>query len=151
MSARELTGRHVLFITVGAFAVIIGVNLTMAFMAVGTFPGLETRNSYVASQSFDADRAAQDALGWDVSATVSDGALRLTIRDGAGPVVPRSLEATLGRATHVEEDSAPTFEFDGVAHVAPVDLAPGNWNLRLRALAEDGTEFRRRLVLHVKR
>ena len=49
-----LTGRKVFFITAGAFAVIIGVNVTMAVLAVGTFPGLEVKNSYVASQSFDA-------------------------------------------------------------------------------------------------
>ena len=46
---KELTGRKVLAITVGFFAVIIAVNLFMAFKAVGTFPGLEVKNSYVAS------------------------------------------------------------------------------------------------------
>ena len=30
---RELTGRHVLFITLSAFGVIIAVNLVMAFLA----------------------------------------------------------------------------------------------------------------------
>ena len=43
--ARELTGRHVLAITLTAFGVIIAVNLMMAFKAVSTFPGLETPNS----------------------------------------------------------------------------------------------------------
>jgi nitrogen fixation protein FixH len=36
--ARELTGRHVLIITLAAFGTIIAVNLLMAFLAVGTFP-----------------------------------------------------------------------------------------------------------------
>ena len=61
--ARELTGRHVLAITLAAFGVIIAVNMVMAVKAVSTFPGLETPNSYVASQRFDRDRAAQAALG----------------------------------------------------------------------------------------
>lgn len=148
MNTRELTGRHVFLITAGAFAIIIGVNITMAVMAVGTFPGLEVRNSYVASQSFDRDRAAQDALGWDVSAAIADGTLRLTILgpDGA-PLRPDALTATLGRATHVADDFAPEFTFDGRDHVAPVALDGGYWNLRLVATAADGTTFRRRLEL----
>ena len=48
----ELTGKHVLAITVSAFAVIIGVNVLLAVKAVSTFPGLEVDNSYVASQGF---------------------------------------------------------------------------------------------------
>jgi len=150
MSTRELTGRHVFAITAGAFAVIIAVNLTMATMAVGTFPGLETKNSYVASQSFDSDRAAQEALGWTVSARVEAGNLRLTIRDANGPVLPTEMTATLGRATHVADDRTPVFVFDGADHVAPVDLERGNWNLRLSAVAGDGTAFRQRIVLRVK-
>ena len=59
---RTLTGWHVFAIFVGCFSVIITVNLTLAFQAVNTFPGLVTKNSYIASQSFDADRAAQDGL-----------------------------------------------------------------------------------------
>ena len=63
----ELTGKHVLVITVSAFAVIIAVNLLLAYKAVSTFPGLEVQNSYVASQVFDTDKAAQLALGWTLT------------------------------------------------------------------------------------
>jgi nitrogen fixation protein FixH len=49
----EITGRHVLAITVGAFGLIIAVNVVMAWKAISTFPGLEVENSYVASQEFD--------------------------------------------------------------------------------------------------
>lgn len=65
---KPLTGRHVLAITLAAFGVIIAVNVLMAVKAVRTFPGLEVANSYVASQSFDRDRAVQTALGWRVEA-----------------------------------------------------------------------------------
>ena len=64
----EIKGWHVALWFSMAFGVIIAVNLTLAFNAVRTFPGLEVKNSYVASQSFDADRAAQNALGWDGAA-----------------------------------------------------------------------------------
>ena len=59
---RELTGRHVLAITCGAFGVIIAVNLVMAWKAVSTFPGVEVASSYAAGVGFDARRAAQVAL-----------------------------------------------------------------------------------------
>ncbi|MBV1866750.1 MAG: FixH family protein [Marinosulfonomonas sp.] len=152
MTAKVLTGRKVFFIFAAAFGVVIGVNIMLAVQAISTFPGLVTKNSYVASQSFDRDRAAQIALAWTARAEVKDGILRLSIVDGAGlPVQPDSLKATLGRATHVGEDQIPAFEFDGEAHVAPVDLAPGNWNLRLLATGPDGTMFRQLLAIYVGR
>lgn len=151
MSQKEFTGRKMLALVVGSFALIIGVNLFMAYKAVATFPGLETKNSYVASQSFDADRAAQESLGWNVSGYASGGLIVLSITDAEGkPVRVESLTSTLGRATHVNEDLSPAFEFDGTAYVAPVELAPGNWNLRMAAVAQDGTNFRQRVIVDVR-
>ncbi|MEP2533717.1 FixH family protein [Shimia sp.] len=150
MAQGELTGRHVLFIFVGAFGVIIGVNLILAWNAVATFPGLEVKNSYVASQEFDVRRDAQVALGWTVTARSGGGLLVLSILDQDGaPVEVEELHAVLGRATHVKDDVEPSFEFDGRAYVVPAELAPGNWNIRMTARAKDGTEFTQRVVLHV--
>lgn len=140
-----------MFAMIGAFGLIIAVNVYMAIQAVRTFPGLEVKNSYVASQSFDADRAAQLALGWDVGAVVRNGQLELSIVDGDGnPVNPIRLEATFGRATSVRDDQNPDFVFDGVVNRAPVDAEGGNWNLRMVALAANGTEFRQRIVVLVQ-
>lgn len=150
MRTKELTGRHVFIITASAFAVIIGVNVTLAVKAVSTFPGLEVKNSYVASQTFDRDRAAQEALGWTVEARVEGEALRLSFRDREGNAFePAHLRTTLGRATSVAQDRSPEYIFDGTALVAPVALRPGFWTLRLEATAEDGTPFRKRLELKV--
>lgn len=147
----ELNGRKVFAITATAFGIIIAVNIFMAVKAVGTFPGLEVKNSYVASQHFDADRAAQLGLGWQVSAGIEPDRLRLTILDRNGIAVePATLQATLGRATITSQDMTPDFTFDGMAMIAPASLAPGNWNLRIVATAADGTLFRQRIVLHVK-
>ncbi|WP_299408115.1 FixH family protein [uncultured Roseobacter sp.] len=149
-TTRNLTGRHVAMIFVSAFTVIISVNLFLAYSAISTFPGLEVRNSYVASQKFDVDRAAQTALGWSVLAEARGGEVHLSITDAERqPVEVAALEATLGRATHVRDDQTPAFVFDGTRYVAPAALAPGNWNLRMVALADDGTEFRQRVILHV--
>ncbi|PKQ12330.1 MAG: nitrogen fixation protein FixH [Alphaproteobacteria bacterium HGW-Alphaproteobacteria-1] len=148
MVERKLTGRHVFFIFSGAFGTIIAVNLFLAYSAVSTFPGLEVKNSYVASQEFNERKAAQEALGWDVRATHGGGVLRLAIIDAEGqPVRVASLDATVGRATHVAEDQRPDFHFDGRGYVAPVTLAPGNWNIRMVAKASDGTAFQQRVVL----
>ena len=150
MAPTRITGKHVFLIFASAFAVIIAVNITLAVKAVQTFPGLETKNSYVASQSFERDRAAQEALGWQVSARIDGRRLELSIDDAIGAVVPEITAATLGRATHVGEDMTPVFRHDGAHFVAEVpELAPGNWNLRLEARAADGTPFRQRIVLRV--
>lgn len=152
MTERQFTGRHAAILFVSAFAIIIGVNLVLAFSAVKTFPGLEVRNSYVASQEFDERRAAQTALGWSVEARHTGGLLVLSITDEMGkPVEVASLEAVLGRPTHVKDDMQPAFQFDGTAYVAPVELSDGNWNIRMKAQAKDGTEFVQRVVLYVKR
>ncbi|EPX77003.1 FixH family protein [Litoreibacter arenae] len=149
--SREIKGIHVFAMFAVGFSIIIGVNLTLATQAIRTFPGLEVKNSYVASQSFDARRAAQLALGWDVSAGYENGKLRLDIHDSVGPVIPTSIDATLGRATNISQDQSPVFVFDGAAHVVSVDLEPGNWNLRLKAVAEDGTMFEQRIPFVAKR
>ncbi len=152
MTERKLTGWHVLALFCTMFGIIIAVNMVLAVSAVRTFPGLEVKNSYVASQSFDKDRAAQEALGWTVAAHVDDDFLVLQIDDRFGPVAPTITRATLGRATHVGDDRELNFKFDGAAHFAgAADLAPGNWNLRLAAVAEDGTQFQQRIVLRVKK
>lgn len=148
---KPLTGRKVFFITAGAFGVILAANLTLAYSAIGTFPGLETKNSYVESQNFNIDRDAQLALGWDVALDHDGETLRLSIKDSYGNAVsPKLLQYTLGRATHVQDDVEPDFVWKGEAFEAPLTLAPGNWNLRLRAEAPDGTLFRQRIVLYVR-
>lgn len=148
---KPLTGFKVLIIAVSAFGVIIAVNLILAFSASRTFPGLEVQNSYVASQNFNEELAAQLALNWDVSASATGGILSLAFTDATSgaPVPVAGLDATLGRATHVRDDQTPDFNYESGVFTAPVDLAPGNWNVRIVAHATDGTEFRQRVVLHV--
>ncbi len=151
MATREFTGRKMLIVTVSAFAVIIAVNLTLAFKAVKTFPGLEVKNSYVASQTFDVEREAQEALGWNVTAKTEGEMLRLSIRDENGaPVEAAEIGGILGRATNVSQDQSPEFRFDGKDYIAQTGkLAPGNWNMRLVAKATDGTSFKQRVILYV--
>lgn len=147
----ELTGKHVLGITVGAFSVIIGVNVVMAVKAVSTFPGLEVDNGYVASQSFDADRKAQDALGWTLSHGYANGRLSIDIRKGAGAAPVTTLDVLLGRTTEASEDTNPVFVRKNGVWVSDVQLNPGKWMMMVKAMAPDGTVFRQRLDLFVER
>lgn len=151
MSSKPITGWHVFIFVSAAFAIIIGVNLTMAYFAVSTFPGLEVKNTYVASQQFDKKRAAQNALGWQVTSAYGDGVLEVAITDAeSNPVEVRQISGILGRATHDRADSAPTFTYANGVYSTPVQLDLGNWNYRMRATALDGTEFEQRVVIHVR-
>ena len=94
---QEIKGWHVFGVFAAAFSVIIAVNLTLAYNAVHSFPGLEVKNSYVASQSFDVDRKAQEALGWEVSATVTKGVLRVAVLREGEPQEPQVTSAVFGR------------------------------------------------------
>lgn len=145
---RQLTGKHVLGIFIGAYVVIISVNLALAWSAVSTFPGLEVQNSYVASQGFNARLAEQRTLGWQAQAAVEGGELRLRILTPDGePADVAMLTATLGRATHVRDDQTPAFRRTVDGFAAEVALEPGYWHLRLVATSPDGTEFQQRLRL----
>lgn len=147
----ELTGKHVLAITVGAFAVIIGVNLLLAFKAVSTFPGLEVGNSYVASQGFNTRKAAQEALGWQMVPTFKAGRMTLAFTDRDGvPVKVQNLEVLVGRTTEAKDDLWPVFHPEGDAYAADVPLARGKWMVKVTALSEDGTLFEQRSELQVR-
>lgn len=147
---REVTGRHVLGITVSAFAVIIGVNLTLAYKAVATFPGLEVGNSYVASQEFNTRRDAQEALGWTLTHAYAHGRMRIAFADAAGhPVEVRDLTVLVGRTTEAKDDVVPDFIWLNGSYEAEVTLKPGTWLLRVTARAADGTLFEQRNTLRV--
>ncbi|WP_350934908.1 FixH family protein [Thioclava kandeliae] len=151
MMTRELTGKHVLSITIGAFSVIIGVNIFMAYNAVHSFPGLEVSNSYVASQEFDRLRTAQVALGWRVEPRYADGQLSFRILGMDGlPAQIAHFSALIGRTTMAREDVTPVFRRVNGAYVTDLDLAPGAWLVHLEAVATDGTPFRQRIDLFVR-
>jgi nitrogen fixation protein FixH len=148
---RTLTGWHVLAICVAFFGVIIGVNVLLAFKAVSTFPGLEVENSYVASQVFDVDRKAQQALGWHLRQDYRPGRLALTFVGPAGQPAPvRDLKVLVGRATEARDDQSPDFRKGGTDWAADVTLAPGKWVLFVEAHADDGTLYQKRLDLSVR-
>jgi len=146
----ELKGKHVLGVAVSFFGVIIVVNLLMAYKAISTFPGLEVANGYIASQTFDAERKAQEALGWTVATDYSGGMLSLRVTDAEGlPAVMESMAVLVGRTTESRQDKRPEFERVAGVWQADVALDWGKWMLVVEAEAQDGTKFKQRLELFV--
>jgi nitrogen fixation protein FixH len=150
---RELTGRKVFAITASFFGVVIAVNVLLAYKAVSTFPGLEVPNSYVASQTWDAERTAQEALGWDLAADYDhvSGALELNFTDRDGRPAPlASLSVLVGRPTEAKDDQWPVMALENGIWRGPLTLAPGKWMMKVEARAADGTLFKQRRDLFVK-
>jgi nitrogen fixation protein FixH len=150
---RTLTGRDVFAITVSAFAVIIGVNITMASLAIGSFPGVEVPSAYVASQSFDAERRAQAALGIKLAQSYDPARQHIALRftDGAGrPVRMGDVQVLIGRSTMARQDIAPVLDYRDGAYLGQAALGRGKWVLHVQGHAADGALFRQRLDLWVK-
>lgn len=147
----EVTGRQVLAVTVGAFGIIIAVNLVMAYKAISTFPGLEVANGYVASQDFDARKQAQQALGWQLTPVYRPGHLVLDFTDSDGlPAAVTDLDVLVGRATEAKDDFKPVFNRISGEFVADVTLPRGKWIVVVNAKAANGTLFNQRLDLLVQ-
>lgn len=144
---RELTGRKVALIALSVFTVVTSVNVYMMVAAIGGFPGLVTPNSYVASQSFDADRKAQIALGWSVSAAARGGALevRVTDREGA-PVRGLDVSAILGRAASVSEDREIRLSETAGGYVSE-PVGAGRWRVAITVDGAGGGRHRSEAVL----
>ena len=111
---RHFTGRHMAFILVAFFAVVIVVNLYMARMAGSTFGGVVVENSYVASQHFNRwldEAAAERALGWQAAAErLPDG--RISVRlsglpTGTAPKVAAVARHPLGSLPDTDLAFAP--------------------------------------------
>lgn len=148
--AKPLTGRKVLAIFVGAFGIILAVNITLLVSAVRTFPGLEVKNSYVASQTFDDRAQAQTAMGWAPEVKYAGGAVRLSIFANGEFVFPETIDVRIGRPTHGREDTIPVLLRDANGYWFNIDLADGKWFVYVNAVSRSGEPFSQRLELFVK-
>lgn len=127
------TGRHMWFLILGFFGVIISVNVGMAIVASTSWTGLVVDNSYVASQEFDTKRAAQkqqQALGWKASFSYLPGIARLTIQDGTGnPIDLGNVRLQFNRPVGGHDDQVvellPSPEG---GYAAVVSLSAGVWD-----------------------
>lgn len=146
-----LTGRKVIWMFGGAFSTIICANLALVYAAIGSFPGLETRAPYHESLSFESRRIAQEKLNWSSSVSYKDGQVVLDLTEATGvPVVTPNIAVVFGSATSAKYDQELDVYFDGHFFVADVDVPAGNWQVKIKATALDGTDFRRTLSLYIR-
>jgi nitrogen fixation protein FixH len=139
----EFTGRHMLFLAVGFFGVIISVNVLMAIVSSTSWTGLVVQNSYVASQEFEEKRIAhekQTAAGWQASFTYAPGIAQLIVRDGAGnPVDLGPVTVLINRPVGGHDDEKLTLNrsADG-SYAGAVALAEGVWDVVATATTDTG-------------
>jgi nitrogen fixation protein FixH len=158
VSPKPLTGGKVLLILVVFFGVVIGVNVTMADLAITTLPGTEVDSSYSASLGYEKEIAAardQNARQWQVDAHVErvangDATLQVEARDKAGqPVTGLKFEGRFERPTDKRADQPVELTEVGVGiyRGSAGAIAPGQWDLVLEGDAAAG----QRMFLSVNR
>lgn len=151
---RPFTGRHMLALTLSFFGVIIAVNAGLAYKAISTFPGLEVDDSYVASQTFDTEKAAQEALHWHLKQGYDPATKQLSLdfTDVAGkPVTLKDISVLVGRPTEAAQDQHPEMrQGTGGSYAAQTDLPLGKWMLQIVAHAQDGTLYQARTFFYVR-
>jgi nitrogen fixation protein FixH len=139
-SSGEFTGRHMLLVMLAFFGVIIAVNLTMATLANTSWSGLIVKNSYVASQHFNAQAQvarAQAALGWTGTMRYEAGTFRYVLADADGvPVVLAHSEAIFRRPVDDRHDQTIALSPEGSGTlVGTVDLKDGLWIVEVAVAA----------------
>ena len=144
---------------VGLFLVVLAANGTMIVIAVSTFTGLETTNAYEKGLAYNnrlAAAAEQERLGWDAQLAVTPKgeqqvALVLELADRLGnPIMAADVEAAFLRPVQEGHDVMLRLDDRGNGrYAAAIDLPlPGQWDIRLTAVARDKT-FRLAKRIHL--
>jgi nitrogen fixation protein FixH len=135
---------------VAFFLVVAGVNAIMIRAALSTFPGTEVKNSYVASQTYNAEIAAsrfQSERHWQVDAALrramSGAMLEVTVRDAVGRSVNGlDLDVKLAHPVDARLDHPGVMREPepGRYLVEFGEVRPGVWNLSIEA-KKDGARL----------
>jgi len=137
---------------VGAFAVIIAVNLVLVYAALTTFTGVTTGKSYDRGRAYNAvlaEAARQDALGWQARVTLQDGVLTVLATDREGLPVGGRVEGVLLRPLEGAELRL-DFAAAGPGKFIAFAALPGRgqWEARLRLTDARGEhlDIRQRVI-----
>ena len=146
-----LTGKHVLAIFIGFFAVVLTANAIFITLAVKSFPGEQEKKSYLQGLHFNTrieEREAQNALGWRAEITAGriesgEAAIDLAFTTAAGrPLSGLTLSGVLTRPASDEFDAALTFEEVGAGlYRAYAPAAAGAWRVQASTKNERGDRF----------
>jgi nitrogen fixation protein FixH len=146
MTALPLRSRHIPWLFVAGFALVVAVNATMIWLAVGSFSGLYTAKPRDRGLHYNAVVEAQksrDALGWRIDTQWSPESNRLEIAafDAAGqPLAGARILVELVRPVEKHRPLAVAMvAVDGGRFAGHVELpARGNWDVDI--VVEHGGE-----------
>lgn len=147
-----LTGRHVLYVLLGMFAVVVLANGVFIYFALSSHPGVIDEDPYRKGLAYNDtldEAASQKALGWRAalrfeSAGGRAGVLELRLEDGGGQAVTGfDVHARLRRPANREYDRTLTLSEGAPGRYRARTALPlsGNWDVSLRA-ERDGRVFR---------
>ncbi|MGY0571714.1 FixH family protein [Bradyrhizobium sp. RDM12] len=158
---KPLTGTKVMLMLAAFFGVVIGVNVTMAKLAIATLPGTDVDSPYAAGLSYDREiSAAQDqaARKWQVNAHIerrTDGGATVQVeaRDSSGqPMTGLKFGGRLERPTDKRADLAVELSEAGVGiyRGSATSVASGQWDLVIEGEARGERVFmsRNRVILN---
>ena len=139
-AGRKLTGWHVLMIMLGFFGVIFAVNGVFLYNAINSFPGEDTKKSYLQGLNYNqtlAARAAQAELGWTAAAGVEGRELIFSLNDAEGEAMSgRRVLAQMRRAASKSGDAELVLTYQGGGKYTG-DLSGferGRWDVRISVL-----------------
>jgi len=142
----------VLAMLIAFFGIVIGVNVTMAKLAIKTLPGTDVDSAYTASLGYEKEILAardQSARNWKVDAHIerlAGGAALLQVeardRDGR-PVTGLKFQGRFERPTDKRADLAIALAEVGIGiYRGRLDaVAPGQWDLVLEGDNASGRMF----------
>ena len=154
-TARVHRAKHMLAIVVAFFAVVIGVNVLMATVAIGSWTGLVVENSYVASQEFNGKLEianARTAAGWKGGLAYDGGELVFSLVDASGsPIRLDGVSVEVSRPIGIEGDRTVDLALAGDgSHRLALDLESGVWNAAIVAKVPGEADYEHRARLIVK-
>jgi len=152
---KEFTGRHMLVTIVSFFAVVLAVNLTMTWFALGSWSGLVAKNGYIASIEFkdkQEDFARQQALGWKSRLRVESGHVVFVVKDSSAKAITGlSIIATAKRPITEKGDITLSFtEQRPGEYMAATPAKPGQWQIGINATGPSKELFRKEYRVLVK-
>lgn len=138
------------WVFVGGMLVVVAVNAVMIYLALSTFTGLTTAQSYDRGRAYNRvleEAARQEALGWTAQVAARGERLSVTVTDREGRAVEGILAAELVRP--IEGTRVPLGATDPRAGFALPDLRPGQWEFRGTLTDREGRhlDIRQRLLL----
>jgi len=158
---KPLTGTKVLLMLVAFFGVVIGVNVTMAKLAISTLPGTEVDSPYSAGLTYEKEITAahdQAARKWQVNAHIQrsaagDATVQVEARDASGrPMTGLKFQGRLERPADKRADLAVNLSEVGIGIYRgnATAVAPGLWDLVLEGDAHGERMFmsKNRVVLN---